>query len=370
MTDVLDWPGWRQRPATRADLVRLIRLCDSLPLIDIVVPMVEPQDVDPAGHEVAGFLETFTNTTKHCLTAPLSAKTARAWLEMARIAADGTPLSESPVVSLVAAILPGLEIDAQSAGIMVLTAREGVPLVLMASCLAGGQTPITVAGSAALANAGTLAGLALAQCVRPGSPVLAYCGCQAMDLRACEISESGPENVLGTSVMSQLAKHYRLPTYACAADTDAKTGDVQAGMEKMGGMLGALADGIDVTINAGAINRASAASEVQLVVDHEMLRYLDRIERGVPVTEETLALDVIRSAGRRGSFLETEHTLRHMRKSETVYFELFDRTACRKPAEDLYARAKINCEELLNVWMSAVPAEVQNRLNDYVRNFK
>ncbi len=369
MTEVLEYPGWRRRPATVNDLIDLIRLCDSFPLIEIAVPAVEPQDANPSRREIVGFAETFKNTIKHCLTAPLTSKTAEAWVRMAKIAAGYNNLHDQPVISLVAAIVPGLEIDAESARIMMLAAQERLPLVLMAGSLAGGQTPITLAGSVAMANAATLAGLALTQSLSPGTPVSMYCGCQAVDLRSGELSQSGPENTLGASALAALAQFNHIPTYACAADTDAKIGDVQAGMEKMAGMFGAVMDGIDVTINAGALNRAGAASREQLIIDHEMLLYLNRIERGIRVDEETLAFDTIKALGPRGDYMDAEHTRQFLRTGENIYFEVFDRTACRKPYPDIYTRANEKSKKLLAEFNDRVPEKTKKDLDEFVRHY-
>ena len=86
--------------------------------------------------------------------------------------------------------------------------------------------------------------------------------------------------------------------------------------------------------------------------------------------DDTLALDVIRSVGLRGSYLDHEHTLRHLRSGENVYFERFDRSACRAPRRDIHARAKVRCDELLQRYQGGVPAEVAERLNRYVQRFE
>jgi trimethylamine--corrinoid protein Co-methyltransferase len=254
MVNVMDYPSWTRRRATTADLVELVRLCDTLPLIDIVVPIVLPGNVDVDRQEVMAYAETLGNTTKHCLVGPSTYRNAKAWIDLARIANVGESLREKPVISLVVSILPGLEMDGESVRMMILAAEEGIPVVIMGAAMAGVQAPITLAGAITLENASQLATLALVQCVFAGSPVLLVCGCQTMDLRIGNLISNGPENVIAVSIMAQLAQYYQIPTYACTADTDAKIGDVQAGMEKMGGMLGSVLDGVDVTINASVLN--------------------------------------------------------------------------------------------------------------------
>lgn len=62
------------------------------------------------------------------------------------------------------------------------------------------------------------------------------------------------------------------------------------------------------------------------MLDNEMAGYLRRVLRGLEVDEETLALEVIRSVGIGGNYLDTEHTVRHFRR-EYWFPKLFDRSS-------------------------------------------
>jgi len=54
----------------------------------------------------------------------------------------------------------------------------------------------------------------------------------------------------------------------------------------------------------------------------EIISWVKRYLRGLELTEETLPLDLIKKIGSDGSFLETEHTLRHCK--ENWYPELIN----------------------------------------------
>jgi trimethylamine--corrinoid protein Co-methyltransferase len=54
-------------------------------------------------------------------------------------------------------------------------------------------------------------------------------------------------------------------------------------------------------------------SPIQMILDDEMVGALRRFARGFEVTDETLAVDLIRQVGPGGTFLDQEHTLRHFR---------------------------------------------------------
>lgn len=63
----------------------------------------------------------------------------------------------------------------------------------------------------------------------------------------------------------------------------------------------------------------------QYVADNEMVRMLRRVLQGIPVNDESMAVDVIRQVGAGGHFLMEEHTMTHM-KTAHVSPRLIDRT--------------------------------------------
>jgi trimethylamine--corrinoid protein Co-methyltransferase len=55
----------------------------------------------------------------------------------------------------------------------------------------------------------------------------------------------------------------------------------------------------------------------QLVMDNEFARMIKHVVRGIPVSDETLAVDVIREIGPFKDFLGHESTLKHMRSVQS-----------------------------------------------------
>jgi len=66
-------------------------------------------------------------------------------------------------------------------------------------------------------------------------------------------------------------------------------------------------------------------SFAQLVMDNEFARMIKHVVRGIPVNDETLAVDVIREIGPFKDFLSHDSTLRHMRTVQSQP-RLIDRT--------------------------------------------
>jgi trimethylamine--corrinoid protein Co-methyltransferase len=100
--------------------------------------------------------------------------------------------------------------------------------------------------------------------------------------------------------------------------------DVQVGHEKtITGLLPALA-GANTIYGMGMLDMGMTLSFQQLVVDHEIARMILRVVRGIQVSSEHLALDVISRVGIGGHYLGEDHTLRHY-KTEAVDSTLFER---------------------------------------------
>lgn len=87
-------------------------------------------------------------------------------------------------------------------------------------------------------------------------------------------------------------------------------------------MLPALA-GANLIFGAGMIESGVTIDYGQLVMDNEFARMIKHVVAGIPVNDETLAVDDIARVGSFGDFLSLDSTLRHMR--ETSQPRLIDR---------------------------------------------
>ena len=87
-------------------------------------------------------------------------------------------------------------------------------------------------------------------------------------------------------------------------------------------MLPALA-GANLIFGAGMIESGVTIDYGQLVMDNEFARMIKHAVGGIPVNDETLAVDDIVRVGSFGDFLSLDSTLRHMR--ETSQPRLIDR---------------------------------------------
>ena len=216
----------------------------------------------------------------------------------------------------------------------------------------GSTHPVTIAGALVQANAETLAVIVLAEIIKPGCPVIyapSYGG--IMDMAVGSHCFGTPESALYGAAAAQLGKWYNLPTNIMMGTTDSKAPDGQACYEKMMTFILPAIAGTDcISLAGGMLDFALSASYEQMIIDNEISGQVLRIRRAFEVNEETLAVPVIKEVGHGGTFLPTEHTLRHF-KDELYFTKLADRTTYETWAatgkKDMLQRAKEKVAEIL-----------------------
>ena len=104
----------------------------------------------------------------------------------------------------------------------------------------------------------------------------------------------------------------------------------------------------------------------QLVLDADLIRMDMKALEGMDVSEETIALDVIREVGIRGNFLDEDHTLDHYREQTNPV--LFQRGVKNEDFQDIYQKAKERAIEILEKYRNtlSVSQEVADKIHQMV----
>jgi len=154
--------------------------------------------------------------------------------------------------------------------------------------------------------------------------------------------------------------------------------DAQSGHEKtLTGLLPALA-GANLIYGAGMLESGMTIDYAQLVMDAEFARLIKYTINGVPVSDETLSVDIIVEVGAFKDFLSHEDTYRHMRSQSQP--RLIDRRVREEWTADgstsLYERARKEAIRILETHeptplpagaaedMAAIVADAQRELEE------
>ncbi|HAL61225.1 MAG TPA: trimethylamine methyltransferase [Chloroflexi bacterium] len=326
-TQVLDPGAETVRPGTLSDLADLVRLADALEHVDFIVIPLYPTDVPREDVPINRFYTSLINTSKHVMGGMDSIRGAEQVLEMGvRIAGSLEALQERPFISCITSwMVSPLHLDDRVTDILLYWCRHGLPLVLSSAPMAGSSAPVTLAGTLVQLNAEQLSGIVLTQIVRPGTPVLAGYIPSVADMRTGGYLGGAVEFGMMQAAAAQMAHFYGVPIYGSGGMTDSKLPDQQAGYEKMVTLLLAAMGGCNYIHHAvGMITNMNSVSLEQAVIDDELVGMVMRVLRGIEVTDEMLAVEVIERVGPGGHFLMDHHTIQFMR-SEFFFPKVGDR---------------------------------------------
>lgn len=341
------------RRFTRDDMAAYARLLDRLPLVEGVFGM-SLADAPPGAADVIGLQIMAANTTKHIRVLCASPDSADIMCRMRPV------LGDRPWFSVGFTAHGPLRWTHLALEIFARTAGHGIPTTINGEPMAGASGPVTLAGAAAVGNAEILAGLVVNQLLEPGRPCIYNLGlAHVMDMRTGEAVTGGPENHLLAEVSAAMGRYYRLPSCSWVS-TEAMQPDAQAALEKSLGWKTHLDAGVSLVWGMGQLESELTVSPAMAVIDHEIIGYVERLRKGVTVTDDALAEDVTREVGVAGEFLSHQHTFDHFRS------ELFDpqllwrgkREAWEaRGGPDLAARAEEHADRLVQPLDEAILSE-------------
>jgi trimethylamine---corrinoid protein Co-methyltransferase len=130
--------------------------------------------------------------------------------------------------------------------------------------------------------------------------------------------------------------------------------------------------GANLIYGAGMFESGITFDYGQLVMDNEFAALIKRFLTGMPVSEETLALDLIDEIGPKGDFLSCEHTLAHMHETATP--KLFDRRVRVEweadGASTVYERATKEAERVLTEHeVPPLPDEITEQMDAIIAKY-
>lgn len=309
-----------RRNGTLDDFQDFLKLTQHFDVFHAAVPFVEPQDVPMEERHLRKTHSLLTLSDKVPFVYARGRRRVTDCLEMIRIA-HGVSASEFPEAARCYTVIntnSPRQIDVPMCMGILQFAEARQPLIITPFTLAGAMAPITLAGALTLQHAEALAGIALAQIVRPGAPVVYGAFTSNVDMRSGAPAFGTPEAVKAAFASGQLARHIGLPWRSSAVNTS-NAPDAQAGYETMMNMMGAVLGGANIIIHtAGWLESGLSASFEKFILDVDMAQMYAEMFRPVAASEADIALEAIRSVPPGGHFFAAEHT---MERFSSAFYE-------------------------------------------------
>ncbi|MCE8514998.1 trimethylamine methyltransferase family protein [Ruegeria pomeroyi] len=366
-----DYETRSYRPSTLRDVYDFTRLVDQLENIHMLGDTVLATDVtDDFAHDMNTVYAMLAGSQKPaCLTFRDRSHIPHA-IRMFDLASggEGSFMKKPSVIFGGCPMVSPLRIGRENMELLIDTAKLGLTVDLAVPPQAGATAPATLAGTLVQTVAETLACVAIVNLITPGCPVCFAAWPFITDLRSGSFTGGSGEQALIGAAAVQMGNFYGLPTSVGAGMTDAKVPDAQYGLEKaLTFSLAAHAGANRLCEFGGMIGSLMGCSFESMVIDDEAGGMILRTLRGIEVSDETMAVDVIhKCAIDPGHFLGNPHTLSYM-NSEFVYPQLMDRertdTWENEGKTDLLERARDKANTILDShfpnYFGAADAEVR-----------
>jgi len=211
---VIDVDTGEYRESTKKDIADIARLNDYLSEFDTHEIAVGAKDAPPETAAVHNSEMQLLNTTKPIGVGPLSGMEARAIYRMAaEIVGGEDELRERPIVYGGVCPVSPLQLPRDATEVIIESSRWWIPDNVLSMAMAGGSSPVTMAGTLVTHNAEVLSGIVLAQLTERGCPVMYGSSTTAMDLKLAAASVGSPEIAAVSAAVAQMARRYLIPSF-------------------------------------------------------------------------------------------------------------------------------------------------------------
>lgn len=240
------------------------------------------------------------------VTAP---ERAQDTVDMAKIVFGEEFVDQNTVItSLINANSP-MVWDATMLGALRVYAQNNQATVISPFILAGAMSPVTVLGTCSQLFAEALSGMAFAQLVRPGAPVVFGTFASSISMQSGAPTFGTPEPAMVLYVAAALARRLGVPFRSGGALCASKIPDAQAAYESANTLQTAMLAGVNFMLHtAGWLEGGLAMGYEKFIMDADQAGMLQVFLSGIDTSENGQAMDAIREVGPGQHFLGCAHT--------------------------------------------------------------
>ncbi|MCB1619278.1 MAG: trimethylamine methyltransferase family protein [Thiothrix sp.] len=237
-----------------------------------------------------------------------------------------------------------LTYDETMLGALKVYARHQQATVISPFILAGAMSPVTVAGTCTQILAEAMAGMAFAQLVRPGAPVVFGTFASAVSMQSGAPTFGGPEPSMVLYVCAALARRLGVPFRSGGGLCASKVADAQAAYEAANTLQTAALAGVNFMLHtAGWLEGGLVMSYEKFVMDADQANMLGILLGGVDLSVNGQGLEAFREVGPGKHFLGAAHTQANF---ESAFYRspLADNNSFEQWQED----GALDCEQRAN----------------------
>ena len=310
---MLDHRTGETRLANTADFVEYVRLADGLEHIAYLATAFSTNDDIEADVSDAWRLYLcLTNSLKPVVSGAFTEHGVPRMAEMmALFRQDRADLIARPMSIFTITATGNFRYSEDSCQNLLDCVEWGIPIEIVPVTLMGLIAPVTLVGATVFHTADVLAGLTMAQIVKPGAPVLFGGAPAAFHMKAATSPMMAIEALHLDVAYTAVGKYLNLPTQAYMALSDGKFLDAQAGAETFGSALLAALAGVNSVSGPGMLDYVLVFSLEKLVVDNDLCGQALHFVQQMAPQDDLPTVDLVRQLLNEQHLITAEHTLAH-----------------------------------------------------------
>jgi trimethylamine--corrinoid protein Co-methyltransferase len=306
------------------------------------------------------------------VTAP---ERAQDTVDMAKLVFGDDFVEQNTVcTSLINANSP-MTFDDTMLGALKVYARHNQATVISPFILAGAMSPVSTAGTSTQILAEALAGMAFAQLVKPGAPVVFGTFASAVNMQTGAPTFGTPEPSMVMFAVGALARRLGVPFRSGGGLCASKIADAQAAYESANTLQAAALAGVNFMLHtAGWLEGGLSMGYEKFVMDCDQASMLGVLLGGMDMSENGQAMDALREVGPGAHFLGSAHTQANF---ETAFYRstIADSNSFEQweadGAQDAAQRANTLWKKMLSEYEApALDPAIDEALQAFVTNRK
>ena len=310
---VLDHRSGETRLATTADFVEYVRLGDGLPHIAYLATAFSTNaDIEPGVSDAWRLYLCLTNSRKPVVSGAFTEHGVGRMAEMMQLFRhDRADLIARPLSIFTITATGMFRYSEDSCQNLLDCIEWGIPVEIVPVTLMGLIAPVSVVGATVFHVVDVLAGLTMAQIVRPGAPVLFGGAPAEFHMRAATSPMLGIQALRLDMAYVAVARSLGLPTQGYLALSDSKFLDAQAGAETFGSALLAALAGINSVSGPGMLDFVLTFSLPKLVLDDDLCGQALHFVRDVAPADDLPTMALVREVMAEQHLITAAHTMAH-----------------------------------------------------------
>src|SRR6186997_2338638 len=349
----LDHRTGEVRLANSTDFVEYVRLADGLEHIAYLATAFSTNDdIEAQVSDAWRLYMVLTNSKKPVVSGAFTEHGVPRMVEMMQLfRADRADLIARPMSIFTITATGNFRYSEDSCQNLIDCVEAGIPVEIVPVTLMGLIAPVTTVGATVFHTVDVLAGITMAQVIRPGAPVLFGGAPATFHMKIASSPMSAIEAIQLDAAYIEVAKALGLPCQSYMALSDGPILDAQAGAETFGSALIAALAGVNSVSGPGMLDFLLVFSLPKLVFDDEMCGQALRFVREVEPHDDLPTTDLIQRLMADQHLIMADHTMRHWPTELYLPSAVIDRDNrenwTRQGGKDTYERATAEVDRRL-----------------------